>query len=74
MNNIYYLNLILSNQAGFIVEYNESCQDDLKHNQIDLSKRKIIFVSRAFTDYQNSLPILKIVPLNFRMTNGLTII
>lgn len=49
---ITYLNLMLEYQANFIVEYNESCQENLKRNQIDWSQSKIIFVSSAFTDYQ----------------------
>ena len=43
---------MLEYQANFIVEYNESCQENLKRNQIDWSQSKIIFVSSAFTDYQ----------------------
>lgn len=49
---VTYLNLMLDYQADFIVEYNESCQTNLKRNQIDWSQSKIIFVSPAFTDYQ----------------------
>lgn len=49
---VTYLNLMLSYQADFIVEYNESCQANLKRNQIDWSQSRIIFVSPAFTDYQ----------------------
>lgn len=49
---VTYLNLMLDYQADFIVEYNESCQANLKRNQIDWSQSKIIFVSPAFTDYQ----------------------
>lgn len=49
---ITYLNLMLEYQANFIVEYNESCQENLKRNQIDWSQSKIIFVSSGFTDYQ----------------------
>lgn len=49
---ITYLNLMLEYQANFIVEYNESCQENLKRNQVDWSQSKIIFVSSAFTDYQ----------------------
>lgn len=49
---VTYLNIMLDYQANFIVEYNESCQANLKRNQIDWSQSKIIFVSPAFTDYQ----------------------
>ena len=49
---VTYLNLMLDYQADFIVEYNESCQANLKRNEIDWSQSKIIFVSPAFTDYQ----------------------
>ncbi|PXZ03483.1 DUF5655 domain-containing protein [Gilliamella apicola] len=49
---VTYLNLMLDYQADFIVEYNESCQTNLKRNEIDWSQSKIIFVSPAFTDYQ----------------------
>lgn len=49
---VTYLNLMLEYQANFIVEYNESCQENLKRNQIDWSQSKIIFISPSFTDYQ----------------------
>lgn len=49
---VTYLNLMLEYKSDFIVEYNESCQHNLKRDQIDWSQSKIIFVSPAFTDYQ----------------------
>ncbi len=47
-----YLNLMLECKSDFIVEYNESCQKNLKRDQVDWSQSKIIFVSPIFTDYQ----------------------
>lgn len=49
---VTYLNLMLTYQADFIIEYNESCQANLKRNQIDWSQSKVIFVSPSFTNYQ----------------------
>src|SRR5690606_23614737 len=42
---VSYLNLMLENKAEFIVEYNESQQQNLKRSDVDWSQTKVIFVS-----------------------------
>jgi len=49
---VSYLNLMLEYKADFIVEYNETQNENLKRNDIDWSQSKIIFVSTSFTDFQ----------------------
>src|SRR5690606_21858704 len=49
---VSYLNLMLENKAEFIVEYNESQQQNLKRSDVDWSQSKVIFVSPSFTDFQ----------------------
>jgi hypothetical protein len=49
-----YLNLMLSNKADFILEYNESSNSShsLKREEVDWSQSRIIFISPEFTKYQ----------------------
>ncbi|MEG0856087.1 MAG: hypothetical protein RSG52_06375 [Terrisporobacter sp.] len=47
-----YLSLMLNNKADFILEYNESCNDSLKRDDVDWSQSKVIFVSPIFNNYQ----------------------
>ncbi len=49
---ITYLNLMLQNQAEFIVEYNESLNKKLKRQDVDWSQSRVVFVSTDFTDIQ----------------------
>ncbi len=49
---ITYLNLMLQNQAEFIVEYNESLNKKLKRQEVDWSQSRVVFVSTDFTDTQ----------------------
>lgn len=49
---VSYLNLMLEYKADFIVEYNETQNENLKRNDLDWSQSKIIFVSPSFTDFQ----------------------
>lgn len=49
---ITYLNLMLQNQAEFIVEYNESLNKKLKRQDVDWSQSRVAFVSTDFTDIQ----------------------
>jgi len=49
---VSYLNLMLEYKADFIVEYNETQNENLKRNDVDWSQSKIIFVSPSFTDFQ----------------------
>lgn len=43
---------MLNNKADFILEYNESCNDSLKRDDVDWSQSKVIFVSPIFNNYQ----------------------
>ena len=51
---IAYLNLMLNNKADFILEYNESSHlsHNLKHEGVDWSQSRVIFISPEFTKYQ----------------------
>lgn len=60
---VTYLNLMLEYKANFIIEYNESCKENLKRNQIDWSQSKIIFVAPAFTEYQKQSTNFKDLPI-----------
>ena len=60
---ISYLNLMLENKAEFIVEYNESQQENLKRSDIDWSQTKVVFVSPSFTDFQKQATNFKDLPI-----------
>lgn len=60
---VTYLNLMLEYKANFIIEYNESCKENLKRNQIDWSQSRIIFVAPAFTEYQKQSTNFKDLPV-----------
>lgn len=47
-----YLSLMLENKADFIIEYNESLQQQLKRDDVDWSQTRVVFVSTSFTDNQ----------------------
>lgn len=60
---VSYLNLMLENKAEFIVEYNESQQENLKRSSVDWSQSKVIFVSPSFTDFQKQASNFKDLPI-----------
>lgn len=60
---VSYLNLMLENKAEFIVEYNESQQENLKRSDIDWSQTKVMFVSPSFTDFQKQASNFKDLPI-----------
>jgi predicted transport protein len=47
-----YLSLMLENKADFIIEYNESLQQQLKRDNVDWSQTRVVFVSTSFTENQ----------------------
>jgi predicted transport protein len=49
---VSYLNLMLEHKAEFIVEYNETQQEQIRRTDVDWSQSKIIFVSPSFNDFQ----------------------
>lgn len=69
-----YLSLLLNNKAEFILEYNESKEDNLKRDDIDWSQSRIIFVSPKYTAYQKHSVNFKDVPFELweilRYQNG----
>src|SRR5690606_7772833 len=60
---VSYLNLMLENKAEFIVEFNESQQQNLKRTDVDWSQSKVIFVSPSFTDFQRQASNFKDLPI-----------
>ena len=54
---------MLEYKANFIIEYNESCKENLKRDQIDWSQSRIIFVAPAFTEYQKQSTNFKDLPI-----------
>lgn len=57
-----YLSLMLNNKAEFILEYNESCNESLKREDVDWSQSKVIFVSPVFNNYQKESINFKDLP------------
>lgn len=58
-----YLSLMLNNKADFILEYNESLQQNLKRTDVDWSQSKVIFISPSFTEYQKESINFKDLPI-----------
>ncbi len=47
-----YLSLMLENKADFIIEYNESLNQNMKREDVDWSQTRVAFVSTNFTENQ----------------------
>jgi len=47
-----YLNLLLNNQADFILEYNQATNKNLAKQDIDWTQSRVIFISPQYTRYQ----------------------
>lgn len=58
-----YLSLMLNNKADFILEYNENCDKNLKRENIDWSQSRVLFVSPAFSKYQQQAINFKDLPI-----------
>jgi len=58
-----YLSLMLKNKEVFLVEYNERRAQHLKRGEIDWSQSKVIFIARAFTQYQQAASGFKDLPI-----------
>jgi len=69
-----YLSLMLNNKADFILEFNESLDEDLKRTDVDWSQSRVLFVSPAFTNYQREAINFKDLPIELwevkRYENG----
>lgn len=60
---VSYLNSMLEYKADFIVEYNESCNKNLKRDDVDWSQSKVIFVAPSFTSFQKQSSNFKDLPI-----------
>jgi len=58
-----YLSLMLNNKADFILEYNESTNTNLKRDDIDWSQSRVVFVSPAFSKYQQQAINFRDLPI-----------
>ena len=58
-----YLSLMLNNKADFILEYNENCDKNLKRDDVDWSQSRVIFISPAFSKYQQQAINFKDLPI-----------
>lgn len=58
-----YLSLMLNNKADFILEFNENLDVALKRNDVDWSQSRVIFISPAFTNYQQEAINFKDLPI-----------
>jgi predicted transport protein len=75
---ISYLNLMLEYKSDFIVEYNESCNKNLKRDDVDWSQSKVIFVAPSFTNFQKQSSNFKNLPIELweikQFENGIIVI
>ena len=58
-----YLSLMLNNKADFILEYNENCNKNLKRENVDWSQSRVLFISPAFSKYQQQAINFKDLPI-----------
>lgn len=57
-----YLSTMLQKKADFILEYNETQEENLKREQVDWGASKVIFVAPSFNSYQKNSVNFKDVP------------
>jgi len=60
---LFYLALLLSNKADFVLHYNEIKNKNLKKNDIDWSQSRVIFIAKEFTPYQKGSIGFKDLPI-----------
>lgn len=60
---ISYLNLMLEYKGDFIIEYNESQQQNLKRSDVEWSQSKVIFVAPSFTAFQRQSSNFRDLPI-----------
>ncbi len=58
-----YLSLMINNKADFILEYNGNCDGNLKKENVDWSQSRVLFVSSAFSKYQQQAINFKDLPI-----------
>lgn len=70
-----YLSLMLNNKADFILEYSEDCNKNLKKDDVDWTQSRVIFISPAFSKYQQQAINFKDLPIElweiFNYENGI---
>jgi len=70
-----YLSLMLNNKADFILEYNENANTNLRKDDVDWSQSKVMFISPAFSKYQQQAINFKDLPIELweikKYQNGL---
>ena len=54
---------MLNNKADFILEYNENRDKNLKREDVDWSQSRVIFISPAFSKYQQQAINFKDLPI-----------
>jgi predicted transport protein len=64
-----YLSLMLNNKEVFLVEYNEKRGKSLKRDEIDWSQSRVIFLAKAFTEYQQAASGFKDLPVELWQVN-----
>ena len=57
-----YLSTMLQKKADFILEYNETREDNLKRGEVDWGSSRVIFVAPSFNSYQKHSVNFKDVP------------
>ena len=64
-----YLALMLNNKADFILEYNESTNENIKRDDVDWTQSKVIFVAGSYTPHQRKAIDFKDLPFELWETN-----
>ena len=57
-----YLSTMLQKKADFVLEYNETKEDNLKRDDVDWGSSRVIFVAPSFNSYQKNSINFKDVP------------
>ena len=57
-----YMSLMLNNKSDFILEYNETQEEQLKRRDVDWGQSRVLFISPSFTEYQKNSVEFKDVP------------
>ena len=70
-----YLSLMLNNKADFILEYNKNANTNLRKDDVDWSQSKVMFISPAFSKYQQQAINFRDLPIELweitKYQNGL---
>lgn len=58
-----YLSLLLNNKADFVLEFNETQDNQIKKDDVDWSQSKVYFISNTFTKYQKQAVNFRDLPI-----------